>query len=147
MPKLLLDRPFKDLIPAGYHQLISFKIFWHALCSTYISKALRKHNNFTPEVNVMETSLVPTFLGLSIVLGLMVGFGTLSVVRGVFTFLMFIGLALSAILNTAGVNMILSYFMGQLIIMGTSYLFLRTIYPKALVRVRTELQTGISKCH
>ena len=95
----------------------------------------------------METSLTSVFAGLSIVLGLLVGFGTLSVVRGVFTFLMFIGLTLSAILNTAGVNMILSYFLGQLIIMGTSYLLLRTIYPQALVKVRKEFQTGPGSCH
>lgn len=95
----------------------------------------------------METSLTSVFAGLSIVLGLFVGFGTLSVVRGVFTFLMFIGLALSAILNTAGVNMILSYFLGQLIIMGTSYLLLKTMYPQALVKIGKELQTGTGKCH
>ncbi len=95
----------------------------------------------------METSLTSVFASLSIVLGLMVGFGTLSVVRGVFTFLMFIGLTLSAILNTAGVNMILSYFLGQLIIMGSIYLLLRTIYPDALVKVREEFQTGPDKCH
>ena len=53
-------------------------------------KASRKHYNHTPEVNIMETSLTTVFAGLSIVLGLMVGFGTLSVVRGVFTFLMFV---------------------------------------------------------
>ncbi len=95
----------------------------------------------------METSLTSVFAGLSIVLGLLVGFGTLSVVRGVFTFLMFIGLTLSSILNTAGVNMILSYFLGQLIIMGTSYLLLRTLYPQALVKVRKEFQTGSGSCH
>ena len=95
----------------------------------------------------METSLTSVFAGLSIVLGLLVGFGTLSVVRGVFTFLMFIGLTLSAILNTAGVNMILSYFLGQLIIMGTSYLLLRMMYPQALVKVRKEFQTGPDSCH
>ena len=95
----------------------------------------------------METSLTSVFAGLSIVLGLLVGFGTLSVVRGVFTFLMFIGLTLSAILNTVGVNMILSYFLGQLIIMGTSYLLLRMMYPQALVKVRKEFQTGPGSCH
>ena len=95
----------------------------------------------------METSLITVFAELSIVLSLMVGFGTLSVVRGVFTFLMFIGLSLSAILNTAGINMILSYFLGQLIIMGSSYLLLRTMYPQALVKVQKELQTGTGKCH
>jgi hypothetical protein len=95
----------------------------------------------------METSLISTFAGLSILFGPLVGFGTLSVVRGVFTFLMFIGLTLSAILNTAGVNMILSYFLGQLIIMGSTYLLLRTIYPDALVKVKKEFQTGPAKCH
>lgn len=95
----------------------------------------------------METSLITVFAGLSIVLGLMVGFGTLSIVRGVFTFLIFIGLALSALLNTAGINMILSYFLGQLIIMGTSYLLFKTIYPDALVKVRKEFQTGSGNCH
>ena len=95
----------------------------------------------------METSLITVFASLSIVLGLMVGFGTLSVVRGVFTFLMFIGLALSALLNTAGVNMILSYFLGQLIIMGTSYLLLKAMYPDALVKVRKEFQIGPASCH
>jgi len=98
-------------------------------------------------VIIMETSLTSVFASLSIVLGLMVGFGTLSIVRGVFTFLMFMGLTLSAILNTAGFNMILSYFLGQLIIMGTSYLLLRTMYPQTLVIVRKELQTGTGKCH
>jgi hypothetical protein len=43
----------------------------------------------TQEVLIMETSLISTFAGLSIVLGLLVGLGTLSVIRGVFTFLMF----------------------------------------------------------
>lgn len=95
----------------------------------------------------METSLISVFAGLSIVLGILVGVGTLSVVRGVFTFLMFIGLTLSAFLNTAGVNMIFSYFLGQLIIMGSTYLLLRTMYPQALVKVKEEFQTGTGKCH
>ena len=95
----------------------------------------------------METSLISTFAGLSIVLGLLVGFGTLSVIRGVFTFLMFIGLALSAYLNTVGVNMILSYFLGQLIIMGSTYILLRNVYPEVIVKVKQELQQGSGKCH
>jgi hypothetical protein len=95
----------------------------------------------------METSLISTFAGLSIVLGFLVGLGTLSVVRGVFTFLMFIGLALSAYLNTVGVNMILSYFLGQLIIMGSTYILLRNVYPEVIVKVKQELQQGSGKCH
>ena len=95
----------------------------------------------------METSLISTFAGLSIVLGLLVGFGTLSVIRGVFTFLMFIGLALSAYLNTVGVNMILSYFIGQLIVMGSNHLFLKNVYPEAIEKVKQEFQQGSGKCH
>ena len=95
----------------------------------------------------METSLISVFAGLSIVFGLLVGFGTLSVIRGVFTFLMFIGLALSAFLNTAGINMILSYFFGQLIVMGSVYILLRAVYPQTLLKVKLELQTGSAKCH
>jgi len=95
----------------------------------------------------METSLISVFAGLSIVFGLLVGFGTLSVIRGVFTFLMFIGLALSAYLNTVGVNMILSYFFGQLIVMGSIYILLRSVYPEALVKVKQELQHSSGKCH
>jgi hypothetical protein len=134
-----------------YFKTLSFKHFFKKYSGTRFALNRSQNNakalNHTPEVIIMETSLITVFASLSIVLGLMVGFGTLSVVRGVFTFLMFIGLALSGILNTAGVNMILSYFLGQLIIMGTTYLFLRTMYPDALVKVRKEFQTGPASCH
>ncbi len=95
----------------------------------------------------METSLISTFAALSIFLGLLVGFGTLSVTRGVFTFLMFIGLALSDFLNAVGVNMILSYFFGQLIVMGSTYLLLRIVYPGTLLKIMQEFQLGSGKCH
>ena len=101
----------------------------------------------TQEGLIMETSLISTFAGLSIVLGLLVGFGTLSVIRGVFTFLMFIGLALSAYLNTVGVNMILSYFIGQLIVMGSILILLKNVYPEAIEKVKQEFQQGSGKCH
>ena len=83
----------------------------------------------------METSLISVFAGLSIVFGLLTGFGTLSVIRGVFTFLVFMGLALSAYLNTVGVNMVLSYFFGQIIGVGSTYILLRSLYPETLVNV------------
>ena len=95
----------------------------------------------------METALISDFAILSIVLGPLVGFGTMSVIRGLFTFLMFIGLALAQFLGVIGVNEIISYFMGQLIIMGSTYLFLRTAYPETLVKVKHELQTGSDRCH
>jgi hypothetical protein len=60
---------------------------------------------------------------------------------------MFIGLALSAYLNTVGVNMILSYFLGQLIVMGSIYILLRNVYPEAIVKVKQEFQHGSGKCH
>ena len=95
----------------------------------------------------METSLILDFAILSIVLGLLVGFGTMSAIRGLFTFLMFIGFALSQLLGVVGVNEIISYFLGQLIIMGSTFLLLRTVYPETLVKVKQELQIGSGKCH
>ena len=95
----------------------------------------------------METSLISTFAGLSIFLGLLVGLGTLSVIRGLFTFFMFMGLALSQLLGVVGVNEYPSYFFGQIIVMGSTYLVLRTVYPETLVKVRQELSLGSGKCH
>ena len=95
----------------------------------------------------METSLISVFAGLSIVFGLLAGFGTLSVIRGVFTFLVFMGLALSAFLNTVGVNMVLSYFFGQLIVVGLTCILLRSVYPETLVKVKQEFSQGSGKCH
>jgi len=95
----------------------------------------------------METSLISVFAGLSIVFGLMVGFGTLSIIRGVFTFLMFMGLALSAFLDTVGVNFVLSYFLGQLIVVGSTYILLRSFFPETIVKVRQEFSIGSGKCH
>ena len=96
----------------------------------------------------METSLISVFAGLSIVFGLLAGFGTLSVIRGLFTFLMFMGLALSAFLDTVGVNMVLSYFFGQIIVVGSTYILLRSLYPETLVKVKQEFsQQGSGKCH
>lgn len=95
----------------------------------------------------METSLITTFASLSVILGLFVGVGTLSVIRGIFTFLVFMGLALSAYLDTTGVHMVLSYFLGQIIVVGSIYVLLRNIYPEVLVKVKQELGQGSGKCH
>ena len=95
----------------------------------------------------METSLISVFAGLSIVFGLLVGFGTLSAIRGVFTFLMFIGLALSALLESVGVNFVLSYFFGQLVVMGSTYILLRNFYPETLVKVKQEFSISSGRCH
>ena len=95
----------------------------------------------------METSLISTFSGLSIILGLLVGFGTLSAIRGIFTFLIFIGLTLSQLLGAVGVNEYIAYFLGQIIIMGSAYLLLGSLYPERLVKVKQELKIGSAKCH
>ena len=95
----------------------------------------------------METSLISVFAGLSIVFGLLVGFGTLSEISGVFTFLMFTGLALSAYLDSVGVNWVLSYFFGQLIVVGSTYILLRNFYPETIVKVKQEFSLSSGRCH
>ena len=95
----------------------------------------------------METSLISTFASLSIIMGLLAGVGTLSVVRGIFTFLIFIGLALSQWLGAMGVNEYVAYFLGQIIIMGSAYLTLSGAYPETLVKVKQELKMVSGKCH
>ncbi len=120
---------------------------WHTVCVSNTQNNVRAIN-ITQEVLIMETSLISVFAGLSIVFGLLTGFGTLSVIRGVFTFLVFMGLALSAFLNTVGVNMVLSYFFGQIIVVGSTYILIRSLYPKTLVKVKQEFsQQGSGKCH
>jgi len=95
----------------------------------------------------METSLISNFVILSIVLGLLTGLGTLSLIRGLFTFLVFIGLSLSQFLGLLGVNEILSHFYGQVIIIGSTYLFLKNLYPETLVKVGQEFSLNSGKCH
>jgi hypothetical protein len=120
--------------------------YWHAVCISNTQNNVRTIK-ITQEVLIMETSLISVFAGLSIVFGLLAGFGTLSAIRGVFTFLVFMGLALSAFLDTVGVNMVLSYFFGQLIVVGSSYILLRSLYPETLVKVKQEFSQGSGKCH
>ena len=95
----------------------------------------------------METSLASSFAILSIIMGLMVGFGTLSAIRGVFTFLVFVGLTLTQLLGALGVNEIVAYFLGQLIVMVPTYLFIKNVYPEILVKAKQEFQLGSGKCH
>jgi hypothetical protein len=95
----------------------------------------------------METSLISDFAILSIVMGLLIGLGTMSKIRGLFTFLIFMGLTLAQVLGVAGVNEILSYFLGQAIILGSTYLSLRAAHPETIVKVMQELKFRSSKCH
>jgi len=95
----------------------------------------------------METSFTSDFAILSIVMGLMAGFGTLSAIRGVFTFLVFVGLTLTQLLGALGVNEIVSFFLGQLIVMVPTYLFIKNVYPEIIVKTKQEFQLGSGKCH
>jgi hypothetical protein len=84
---------------------------------------------------VMDWTMILVFLGLSIITGIMAGFGTLSVIRGLFIFLLFLGLAMTALLAELGINEILSFFLGH---MGSTYIYLRMLHPEILNRVKKE---------
>jgi hypothetical protein len=90
----------------------------------------------------MDWTLIKVFLGLSITLGPLVGLGTLSLIRGVFIFLLFQGLAFSAYLAQVGMGEVLSYFVGQAIIMGSVYMFLRIFKAEILTQVEQEFSKG-----
>jgi len=95
----------------------------------------------------METTHILDFAILSIVMGLLIGLGTMSKIRGLFIFLIFMGLTLAQVLDVVGINEILSYFFGQAIIMGSTYLLLRAAHPETIVKVMQELKFRSSKCH
>ena len=86
----------------------------------------------------MDWNMILVFSGLSVITGIIAGFGTLFIIRGLFTFLLFIGLAITALLAELGVNEILSFFLGQAIIMGSTYIYLRILHPEILTRVKKE---------
>jgi hypothetical protein len=72
----------------------------------------------------MDWTMIMVFTGLSIFSGILVGLGTLSVVRGIFTSLIFLGFAMIMLLMELGVNEILSLFLGQVIVVGSTYVLL-----------------------
>jgi hypothetical protein len=90
----------------------------------------------------MDWTLIKVFLALSITIGPLVGLGTLSFIRGLFIFLLFQGLALSAYLAQVGLGEVLSYFVGQAIIMGSVYMFLRIFKAELLTQVEQEFSKG-----
>ena len=95
----------------------------------------------------MEWTMILVFLGLSIFLGILAGLGTLSVVRGIFTSLIFLGFAATMLLMELGVNEILSFFLGQIIVVGSTYIYLRIVHPEILKEVREEyIYDGPSHC-
>ena len=86
----------------------------------------------------MDWTMVLTFSGLSIFSGVLVGLGTQSIIRGLFASLMFLGFAVTVLLVELGVDEILSFFLGQLIVVGSSYLYLRILHPEILTKVKKE---------
>ncbi len=86
----------------------------------------------------MDWTMILVFSGLSILSGVLVGFGTLSVVRAVFTALIFLGFAMTMLLMELGVGEILSFFLGQIIVVGSTYVYLRVVHPEILNVVKKE---------
>lgn len=86
----------------------------------------------------MDWTIILVFSGLSILSGILAGFGTLSIVRGIFTSLIFLGFAMTMLLMELGVNEILSFFLGQVIVVGSTYVYLRIVHPEILSEVKKE---------
>lgn len=86
----------------------------------------------------MDWTMILVFSGLSIFSGMLAGLGTLSVVRGIFTSLIFLGFAMTMLLMELGVNEILSFFLGQIIVVGSTYIYLRIVHPEILQKVEKE---------
>jgi hypothetical protein len=51
---------------------------------------------------------------------------------------MFLGFAMTTLLIELGVNEIFSFFLGQTIIMGSTYVYIRMQHPVILTRIREE---------
>jgi len=84
----------------------------------------------------MGGTLVWTFLGLPAIFGPLVGLGTQSFIRGSFMLLVFLGLALSALMTEIRVPEVFSYFLGQIIVMAAAYGFLKLLRPEGLARIK-----------
>jgi len=100
------------------------------------------------EVLGMDWTMTLTFGGLSVIAGVLVGLGTLSPIRGVFTFLVFLGISITMLLSELGVSEIQSFFLGQLIVMGSSYLCLSILRPELLAKIGEEFaRDKVPSCH
>ena len=86
----------------------------------------------------MVWAMILVFSGLSIFSGVLMGLGTLSVVRGIFTAVIFLGFAMAMVLVELGVNEIFSFFLGQVIVVGSTYIYLRIVHPEILNEVKKE---------
>ena len=86
----------------------------------------------------MDWTMILVFSGLSIFSGVLVGLGTLSVVRAICTALIFLGFAVTMLLMELGVDEILSFFLGQIIVVGSTYIYLKVVHPEILNEVKKE---------
>ncbi len=86
----------------------------------------------------MDWTMILVFSGLSISSGILVGLGTRSIIRGIVVSLLFLGFAMTLFLIELGVNEILSFFLGQIIVVGSTYLYLRIVHPVILNEVKKE---------
>ena len=95
----------------------------------------------------MDWTIILVFSGLAIITGIIAGFGTFSIIRGLFTSLLFLGLAVTVFLIELGVDEIFSFFLGQAIVMGSTYIYLRVLHPEILTKVKKEYTyDGPSRC-
>jgi len=90
----------------------------------------------------MSGTMAWTFLGLAAIFGPLVGVGTQSFIRGFFIFLVFLGLALSALLTVVRVPEVASFFLGQVIVMTVTYGSLKLIRSESLTRIKQEFSKG-----
>jgi hypothetical protein len=87
---------------------------------------------------VMEWTMILVFSGLSIFSGILVGLGTRSIMRGIVVSLLFLGFAMTLFLIELGVHEILSFFLGQVIVVGLTYIYLRVVHPEILTKAKKE---------
>ncbi len=86
----------------------------------------------------MEWTMILVFSGLSIFSGILVGLGTRSIMRGIVVSLLFLGFAMTLFLIELGVHEILSFFLGQVIVVGLTYIYLRVVHPEILTKAKKE---------
>jgi hypothetical protein len=86
----------------------------------------------------MDWTMILVFSGLSIFSGILVGLGTRSIIRGIVVSLLFLGFAMTLLLIELGISEILSFFLGQVIVAGSTYIYLRVVRPEILTKAKKE---------
>jgi hypothetical protein len=86
----------------------------------------------------MDWTMILVVSGLSIFSGIIVGVGTHSIIRGIVVSLLFLGFAMTLFLIELGVDEILSFALGQVIVIGSTYTYLRMLHPEILTKAKKE---------